>query len=86
MSENNTQAQSTTPKIDITRVSDFLSRRFREMTEHLPRAARTDAGKNTTYELQQEFCYRLDEIQRGPSYQALKLVQQTNSWIASLGK
>lgn len=82
MSEQTTQAAS--PKVDISRVGDFLSRRFREATDNLPRAANTPMGLNTAYKLQQEFCYRLDEIQRGPIYLAPKLIQQLNGWIGKL--
>lgn len=82
MSEQTTQAAS--PKVDISRVGDFLSRRFREATDNLPRAANTPMGLNIAYKLQHEFCYRLDEIQRGPSYMVPKLIQQTNSWIGKL--
>lgn len=85
MSEITTPVQPSTPKVDVNRVSDFLSRRFREVTERFPRATRADDGVNATYELQQEFCYRIDEIQRGPAYLAPKLIQQTNGWIAGLG-
>lgn len=83
MSEQNAQT-STSPKVDINRVGDFLSRRFREATDNLPRAANTPMGLNIAYKLQQEFCYRLDEIQRGPVYLAPKLIQQLNVWIGKL--
>lgn len=79
------QQSATHFKLDIGRVSDFLSRKFREATDKFPRAVRGDNGSNMTYQLQQEFCYRLDEIQRGPSYLAPKLIQQTIAWVGSLG-
>ena len=84
MSDTATPTQNN--KIDIARVSDYLSRRFREVPEKLPRAARTENGPNNSYSLQQEFCYRLDEIQRGPAYQVPKLIQQMTGWLASLAK
>ena len=86
MSEVAQQHTAAPFKLDLGRVSDFLSRKFREATDKLPRANRSDGGTtNTAYQLQQEFCYRLDEIQRGPSYLAPKLIQQTVAWVGTLG-
>ena len=80
-------------KINVDNVVRYLNRAFAEAMHNASakigsKALRTvSKGKtNTTslYDYQVNFCYLIDDIQRGPRYIAPKKIQEANELIAKL--
>ena len=82
-------------KINIPQVVNYLSHAFAKAHGRVSgklggRATRVvvDGKVETTplYDYQVEFCYLIDEIQRGPLYIIPKVIQDANDLIARLEK
>lgn len=82
-------------KINIPQVVNYLNHAFAKAMSKSAnrlggRATRTvvDGKVETTplYDYQVEFCYLVDEIQRGPIYITPKVIQDANDLIARLEK
>lgn len=81
-------------KINIEQVVDYLSRAFNKASMKASskigtKAVRTESDDGrvyttTLYNYQIEFCYLVNEIQRGPSYIVPKIIQDANDLIARL--
>jgi len=81
-------------KINLPQVVNYLNHAFaKAMSKAIPalgnKATRTvfdDGQVETTalYEYQVDFCYLVDEIQRGPTYIIPKVIQDANDLIARL--
>lgn len=77
-------------EINTSEVVKYLTRSFNRAVNNSNlgnRAVRTINGRvNPTelYNAQVEFCYLIDNIQRGPSYIAPKIIQDANDMIAKL--
>lgn len=68
-------------EIDVDHVIRYLTRQFRQRTEDMGR----DATRGTDlYKLQVNFAYLVDEIKRGPAYQASKVIAQANDFLDSI--
>ena len=68
-------------KIDVNQVVSYLNHAFTN-------AIRGRGSNNTKgtklYEYQTEFCYLINEIQRGPSYIVPKIIQDANELIDTI--
>lgn len=77
-------------EINTKEVVKYLTRSFNRAVSNAGlgnKAVRTINGQVNPTELylaQVEFCYLIDNIQRGPSYIAPKFIQYTNETIAKL--
>ena len=79
-------------EINTAEVVRFLSRAFNRAATQAAsaigsKAVRTVDGKiepTLLYDYQVEFCYLVDNIQRGPKYIAPKYIQEANEMIARL--
>jgi hypothetical protein len=81
-------------KINVDQVVSYLSHAFskaqsRAMARIGSKAVRTvksngEVETTTLYDYQVEFCYLIDEIQRGPAYIVPKIIQDANELIARL--
>ncbi len=81
-------------QIDVHQVLDYLNRAFDKASEPFgPRskAVRKGPGKkpgppvgSALYEHQIEFCYLIDDIERGPKYMRPKAIQFANDLINSM--
>lgn len=73
-------------KIDVDRVVEYLRRAFAAAQEKF--VEKRDGYKNgkgtTLYQYQVDFCYLIDEIQRGPTFSVPKVIQDANDLIARL--
>ena len=73
-------------KIDTNRVVEYLERAF--ATALFKAGDRLGTRDNTKgsvlYQYQVDFCYLVDEIQRGPVYNASKAIQEANQLIEQL--
>lgn len=68
-------------EIDVDHVIKYLSRQFRQRTEHMGR----EASRGTDlYNFQVEFSYIIDEIKRGPMYHASKVIAQANEFLDAI--
>lgn len=67
-------------EIDVERVVRFLSYKFNELTSQM-----TDNSKGTElYNLQTEFNYLIDSIQRAPRYSVGKIITNANTFLAGI--
>src|ERR1700722_20261528 len=86
----NKHARSPRPeekKINVEQVVTYLSHAFARAQQKAVHAIGSRNHKGTTlYQYQTEFCYLIDEIQRGPQYILPKIIQDTNQLIDSLEK
>jgi hypothetical protein len=68
---------------NVVQVVSYLSHRFANAIQNFP-------GKNVKgtplYKCQVEFCYLIDEIQRGPVYITPKLITMCNEYIDDVAK
>lgn len=72
-------------KINTEQVVSYLSHAFmRAMQKAGPAIGSRNHKGTCLYRYQTEFCYMLDEIQRGPEYILPKVIQDANSLIVSL--
>lgn len=82
-------------KIDTDQVVNYLSHSFEKTQQQVaPRLGskahrhKKSTGKvpngTTLYRYQVEFCYLIDEIQRGPQYIVPKIISDANELIAQL--
>lgn len=73
-------------KIDVEQVTTYLSRSFAMALQKATSTLGTkDISRGTVlYDYQVEFCYLIDDIQRGPSYIVPKLITQANELIDQL--
>jgi len=82
-------------EINIDEVVKYLSRAFSKATvkavdaiglrAHRFKDQKSDKWESTPlYDYQVEFCYLVDNIQRGPRYIATKSIQRANELIAEL--
>lgn len=68
-------------EIDVEHVIRYLTRQFRQKTDHLGR----DATRGSDlYKMQCNFAYMLDDIKRGPSYQVSKVIAEANELLDSI--
>ena len=73
-----------TKKIDVNQVVGYLSHSFANTAEEVF-GPRPRAIKGTTiYNYQTDFCYLIDDIQRGPRYMLPKVISSVNDLIAKL--
>lgn len=73
-----------TKKIDVNQVVGYLSHSFANTAEEIF-GPRTRAVKGTElYGYQTNFCYLIDEIQRGPRYMLPKVISSVNDLIAKM--
>lgn len=66
--------------VDVNRVVAHLNRNFRAAISRLD--SKADAAKIKRHQI--DFSYMIDEIQRGPSYLAPKIIADANELIAAL--
>jgi len=72
-------------KINVEQVVSYLSHTFaRAVQKMVPIIGNRNTKGSKLYEYQVEFCYLMDEIQRGPTYILPKIIQDANQLIASL--
>lgn len=81
-------------KINIEQVVNYLSHAFgkaasraiQKVGSKAIRIENDDGSVDTSvlYDYQVEFCYLINEIQRGPSYIVPKIIQDTNDLISKL--
>ena len=72
-------------KIDTNQVVEYLSRAFARAMQKASHQIGNRNHKGTTlYMYQTEFCYTIDEIQRGPEYILPKVIQDANQMILAL--
>jgi len=68
-------------------IVDFLSHAFKQASQGMGKAIRSKEGNKTTlYQLQVDFCYMIDEIQRGPTYIVPMIVTECNEMIAKIAE
>lgn len=71
-----------TKKIDIEQVVNYLSFAFAKATSDFAALNGSKNHKGTDlYDYQIEFCYLVDDIQRGPRYIAPKKISEANELI-----
>lgn len=78
-------------QIDVNQVVDYLNRAFDKASELFgPRSKAVRKGNpklpgppkgSMLYEYQVDFCYLIDDIQRGPQYLRPKVIQAANDLI-----
>jgi hypothetical protein len=78
-------------ELDIPQIVTFLNHAFAKATQGMGRAARTvhkdlTVTKTALYQLQVDFCYLIDDIQRSPLYIVPKLVAEANETIEKLSR
>lgn len=84
-------------KIDTDQVVNYLTHAFEKTYQHVSNSINTKptrkaepTGKipdgNLLYNYQVEFCYMIDEIQRGPQYIIPKVISDANNLISQLEK
>ena len=72
-------------KINTEQVVAYLSHAFTKASQKIQQSIGNRNHKGTNlYRYQVEFCYMVDEIQRGPSYILPKIIQDANQLIADL--
>lgn len=70
-------------KINIDQVVNYLNHAFSKATQN--RFPQTKNHKGTDlYNYQVQFCYLIDDIQRGPRYIVPKLITEANELIAEI--
>lgn len=75
-----------TKSIDVKQVVGYLSHSFADTAEKVF-GSRAAAVKGTdAYKFQVDFCYVIDEIQRGPTYMLPKEISKANELIARMKK
>lgn len=74
-------------KINTNQVVSFLNRAFARASQNVMQSVgnRNYQGSKL-YHYQVEFCYMIDEIQRGPTYMLPKVIQDANFLIERLEK
>lgn len=78
-------ASQPTKTIDSDRVVRHLNRNFADAISGLGKAAKDKNGNpNKLYQLQVEFAYMIDEIQRGPVYLMPKVIADANELITKI--
>jgi|SRR5271157_682420 len=74
-------------KINTEQVISYLSHAFSSaMKKAQPLVGNRNHKGTTLYEYQVDFCYLVDEIQRGPEYILPKIIQDANQLIVELEK
>jgi hypothetical protein len=72
-------------RINIDQVVSYLSHAFSNAVQDFPQKSVTKDGKYSKgtdlYKLQVDFCYLIDQIQRGPSYITPKAITECNELI-----
>jgi hypothetical protein len=72
-------------KINTEQVISYLSHAFMKASQKVQHLIGNRNHKGTKlYRYQVEFCYLMDEIQRGPAYILPKIIQDANQLIISL--
>lgn len=72
-------------KINVEQVVSYLSHTFaRSVQKMAPVIGTRNTKGSKLYEYQVEFCYLIDEIQRGPTYILPKIIQDANQLILNL--
>lgn len=72
-------------KINTEQVVSYLSHAFaRAMQKAQPQVGSRNHKSTTLHEYQVDFCYLVDEIQRGPEYILPKIIQDANQLIVCL--
>lgn len=66
--------------INVKQVLEYLTHTFEEATRGLGPKSKAVKGSKL-YELQVEFAYLIDEIERGPTYMLPMVIQQANDLI-----
>lgn len=86
----NNRARSPRPeekKINVEQVVTYLNHAFSRAQQKVIQAIGNRNFKGTRlYDYQVDFCYLIDEIQRGPAYILPKTIQDANQLISSLEK
>lgn len=72
-------------KINTEQVVSYLSHAFARAMQNPALRGRNHKG-TTLYNYQVDFCYLIDEIQRGPEYILPKVIQDANQLIAALSQ
>lgn len=74
--------------INTDNVVRFLNGAFAKATAGMPKAVapnkKTGAAASRLYELQVEFAYLINEIQRGPNYFAPKVISEANEFLDAI--
>lgn len=89
MSERETskEGKEEVKELDVKQIVSFLNHAFREATQGMGKAIRSENGDKTVlYDLQVDFSYMLDNIQRGPKYIVPKVVTDCNAFIAKIAE
>lgn len=74
-----------TKKIDIEQVVNYLNFAFAKATSDFATLNGSKNHKGTNlYDYQVEFCYLVDDIQRGPRYIAPKKISRANELIGEI--
>lgn len=74
-------------KINTEQVVSYLSHAFVKASQKVQHTIGNRNHKGTNlYRYQVEFCYLVDEIQRGPAYILPKVIQDANQLIAAVEK
>lgn len=72
-------------KINVEQVVGYLNHAFSKASQKANRVIGSKNSKGTKmYRYQVEFCYLVDNIQRGPRYITPKLITEANELIAKL--
>lgn len=72
--------------IDVKQVSKYLSHSFAEAAEQVFGSRAAAVRGTDAYQYQVDFCYLIDEIQRGPRYILPKVISRANELIAQMRK
>lgn len=70
---------------DIKQIIRYLTVSFGQAMAKHERAAWTDQGPNSTYRLEQDFMYYIDDITRGPRCMMQKSISDCNDFIRAIG-
>lgn len=74
-------------KINVEQVIDYLNHAFVRAQQRASQAIGSRNFRGTQlYDFQVDFCYLIDEIQRGPVYILPKIIQDANQLILALEK
>jgi hypothetical protein len=81
--ERNTKKED--KKIDVVQVVEYLNYSFAKSLQKITTIIGSRNTKGTkVYQYQVDFCYLIDEIQRGPQYILPKIIQDANDLIIAM--
>lgn len=73
-----------TKTIDVGQVTSYLSHSFAKTCEEVFGGRGGAVSGTELYDAQVDFCYLIDEIQRGPRYMLPKVISKANDLIAGI--